>query len=122
MKNENTIHSIIDVEAFEEQANTVLRPNIKFEGSLTGQERIMIQCEFTGDIVDCNEVCIGEHANIKGNISAKIVYILGHIEGDVVGSQQVSLLEGGMLKGDMIAPMTSKSPESILKGRMDSPV
>ncbi len=113
---------VADSALFEGEADSILRENLRFKGNLTSQDKVLISCSFEGDILDSNEICIAHGAKVKGDIHCRVISIFGEVIGNIYAKEEAFLLDGGVVRGDMIAPLTSKSSDSILQGRMDQSV
>ena len=95
-------------------ANTLLR------GEIQGRDDLRIEGRLEGRI-DCPEasVTVCRSGLVFGNIRARILYVEGEVNGDVVGAEKVSIARTGSVYGNVTAPTVSLDEGAKLKGMID---
>jgi cytoskeletal protein CcmA (bactofilin family) len=97
--------------------STVIRGNVRGEGSLEIYGRVEGDVEVTGDVT------VGEQASVRGDVSGARVTIGGTVQGDLSGSEAVVLERTAQITGDITAPRLGIEEGAIVRGgiRMDVP-
>lgn len=91
---------------------TVVRGNVRGEGSLEIQGRV------EGDVTVEGEVVLGEEASVRGNVSGAQLSIAGAVQGDLRGSESVLIERGARVVGDLSAPRIGVAPGALVKGNV----
>jgi cytoskeletal protein CcmA (bactofilin family) len=82
----------------------ILSRGVSIEGSVKFASELLIDGEVDGTIESGGILTIGEHAHIKGEITAGSVTVQGMVEGNILATERCELLAGSTLKGDIEAP------------------
>ena len=98
---------------------SILGPGDAIEGTIEGDADLRIAGKFKGDIQIKGDISIEKGAYIAAKIDAAIVTIAGALEGNVVASSQVRLLESGQLIGDLKAPTLTVAAGSRMRGHVE---
>ena len=100
--NETDKIELIDLD--EEDYDTVLAPDIMFDGIIKFQKPFMIKGTVQGNIQSVSDLMISEHARVKATIYAERVIIKGEVIGNVTAETSVHVFPSGKLTGDVTAP------------------
>lgn len=101
-----------------ERAN--IGPSITFNGTLAGEEDVLIQGRIEGSIeFQGYSVTIGKYGRIKADIHAREVCVEGELEGNVFGQERVELSESARVKGNIEAPRVVMKDGALFKGSVD---
>lgn len=95
-------YDIFDLE--EEDYDTVLAPDIEFEGNVVLKKPLMIKGIFSGNIVSESALSIEEGAKVKANVKTDSLVVKGALEGNVEAGDVVRLFPSGKLLGDVVSP------------------
>ena len=98
---------------------SILGPGDTIEGTIEGDADLRIAGKFKGDIQIKGDLSIEKGAHIAAKINAAIVTIAGELEGNIVASSQVRLLESGQLIGDLKAPTLTVAAGSRMRGHVE---
>jgi cytoskeletal protein CcmA (bactofilin family) len=79
-------------------ASTVVRGNVRGEGSIEIYGRV------DGDIIVTGDVTLGEQANVRGDITGARLVIGGIVSGELRGSEAIVLERTAQVTGDLTAP------------------
>ena len=63
---------------------------------------------------------IGPHADIKAQISAKAVVIMGAVAGNVTAGERVEIQATGSVTGDIVSPRLVVADGGYLRGRVET--
>jgi cytoskeletal protein CcmA (bactofilin family) len=102
--------------ADEDEIDTVLGPDIEFEGEISTDKSLMIKGRVKGVIHSMAEVYISEGAYVEADIDASQVTVRGKLKGDVNARKAIQVLENGKVEGKLIAPEIVIEHESGFSG------
>ena len=102
MASASSQYNIFDLQ--EEDYDTVLAPDIEFEGKASLKKPLMIKGTFSGTIVSESALSIEEGAMVKANVQTGSLVIKGTLEGNVDAGDVVRLFPSGRLLGDLVSP------------------
>lgn len=77
---------------------TVVRGNVRGDGSLEIYGRVDGDVEVTGDVT------LGDQASVRGDVTGARITISGTVVGEVRGSEAILLERSAQVTGDMTAP------------------
>ncbi len=99
---EHSDSGILDLE--EEDYNTVLAPDIEFEGLIEFSDPLMIKGKVRGKINASSDLLVDAGAVVNADIKASRVVIKGTVKGNITAEKIVRVLSSGSLTGDITAP------------------
>lgn len=101
---------------------TVLGQSTVLHGDLAGKESLLIEGQFDGTI-NFPEHCvtIGVHGEVKAEIHARQVVILGSVTGNITAQEKIEIRKSGHVVGDMVAAAIAIEGGAVLKGSIDIP-
>lgn len=98
----------------------VIGPSIQIDGTLKGDEDLLIQGKVDGTIeLKKNSVTIGESGTVKADIFAHTVVVEGQVEGKIVGSERVVMRQTAKIRGTLIAPRVMLEDGAQFNGTID---
>ena len=86
---------------------TFLGRDVVFKGILTLEGNVRVDGQLDGELHSTGTLTVGEHAVIKGNITAGVLVTSGKIKGDVTASKKVMIMNTGIVIGDIRTPEIS---------------
>ncbi len=98
---------------------TFLGKSADFKGIIRFNGTIRVDGRLEGEIHTTGVLIVGEHAVIKGIVSAGTVMTSGKINGTVTAVEQVQILKPGVLIGDIRTPAISIEDGSHFHGMCD---
>jgi len=99
-----------------------LGKSVVIKGELTGSEDLILYGQMEGSIrLPDHTLTIGPHANIKAEISAKAVVIMGAVTGNVTAGEMVDIRATGSVTGDIVSPRLAIVDGGGLHGRVQMP-
>lgn len=81
-----------------------LSAGVFIKGSLKFKRELSIDCEVEGSIDSEGKLIVGKNAQVRGEINAGSVTVLGTVEGNVNAAERCELRAGCTLRGDIEAP------------------
>ena len=98
----------------------LIGPSIKIEGSLSGGEDLFVEGRVEGKIeLADHSVTIGSGGRIKADIHGRSIDVMGEVEGNLYGSEQIILRQSCTVRGNLVAPRVSLEDGSNFKGSID---
>ena len=92
--------SVVD----EDEIDTVLGPDIDFEGEIETDRSLMIKGRVSGTIRSSAEVYISDGARVDADIYASQVTVRGKLKGNIEAVKAIQILENGKVEGKLSAP------------------
>jgi len=114
-----TSTSSLKESAPKDRRESVFGAGVSIEGRIEGDADVRIAGKFKGDIQIKGDLSIEKGAQLKAKINAATVTIGGAVEGNVVASAQVKLLESAQLIGDLKATTLIVAAGSKMRGHME---
>ena len=91
--------------------------SISIKGDLTGNEDIVIEGKVEGKVeLPNNQLTIGANGQVKAEINAKAVIVVGRVAGNVRGTERVEIQATGIVEGDVIAPRLVVAEGAVVNG------
>ena len=91
------------------------------KGELSAREHVIINGTVEGDVsVPDHGVAIGPQGNIKGNIFAKTITVLGRVIGTLTAERSAELRRTAQVEGELIAPAVVIDDGAVLQGSIDT--
>lgn len=97
-----------------------LGPSIALEGKLSGDEDLLVEGRFRGEIqVPAHQVTVGSDGRVEGEVRASAIVVEGEVRGNLTASQQVLVRASGSVHGDIRAPRVALDQGCRFKGAID---
>jgi len=97
-----------------------LGKSLVIKGELSGSEDLTLFGQMEGSVsLPDHTLTIGPHADIKAEISAKAVVIMGAVTGNVAAGEKVEIRATGSLTGDITSPRLVIADGGSLRGRVE---
>jgi len=94
--------------------------SVVIKGELNGSEDLTIEGQIEGTIQLREHVLtIGPHAQIKAQVFAKAVIVLGAVIGKVTATDKVEIQDSGSVDGDIVASRVAISESAHFRGTVD---
>ncbi|MBI4400088.1 MAG: polymer-forming cytoskeletal protein [Nitrospirae bacterium] len=103
----------------EEENFTFLGRGVDFKGVVNFEGTVRIDGRLEGEIHTKGTLVIGEHAVIKGIITAGTLISGGKIRGNITATEKVQLLKPAILVGDVRSPSFSMEEGAHFHGVCD---
>jgi cytoskeletal protein CcmA (bactofilin family) len=98
----------------------VIGPSIQINGDLTGEEDLIIQGKVNGTIqLREKSLTVGAQGQVDANVLAKSIIVEGKMNGDLYGSERVSIRKTGNVNGNIVSPKVSLEEGCQFKGSID---
>jgi cytoskeletal protein CcmA (bactofilin family) len=97
-------------------AGGILSAGVSIKGSLTFGQELELDCEVEGTINSEGRLVVAKNAQIRGEIHAGSVTVLGLVEGNVTATERCELRAGCSVHGDIEAPRLVVDDDAIFVG------
>jgi len=98
----------------------VIGPSIHIDGDLRGEEDLLIEGEVNGTVqLKNNSLTIGAQGKVSADVYAHSIYVEGYMEGDLYGSERVSIRKSAQLRGNITSPRVSLEDGARFKGSIE---
>ena len=105
-----------------EELGKDLGKSVVIKGELSGSEDLTLYGQMEGSIkLPDHTLTIGSHADIKAEISAKAVVVMGAVTGNVTAGDKVEIQATGSVTGDIVSPRLVIADGACLHGRVQVP-
>ena len=100
-----------------------LGKSVMIKGELSASEDLTLYGQMEGSIkLPDHTLTIGPHADIKAQVSARFVVIMGAVTGNVTAGQKVEILATGSVTGDIASPRLAIADGARFRGKVEMPV
>jgi cytoskeletal protein CcmA (bactofilin family) len=97
-----------------------LGPTLSWEGKLAGEEDLLVEGRFKGEIqLPAHQVTIGSQGHVDGEVRASAIIVEGEVRGNLTAAQQVLVRASGKVLGDIRAPRVALDQGCRFKGAID---
>ena len=94
--------------------------SIQIKGDLTGNEDLVIDGKVDGRIeLPNNQLTIGAEGQVKADLHAKSVVVVGHVTGNINASERIEVQATGIVDGDVKAPRLVVEEGAVLNGSVE---
>jgi len=98
----------------------VIGASIHIDGDVRGEEDLVIQGEVSGTVkLINNNLTVGRDGKVNADVHAQTVFVDGHVEGDLVGSERVCIRETAQVRGNITSPRVSLEDGARFKGSIE---
>jgi cytoskeletal protein CcmA (bactofilin family) len=94
-------------------------PNIAFEGTISGEENVIIEGTIKGTIDLRSDLRVGARARVEANVHARTVTVEGTMSGDVSAEQKIELYASAVVDGNIKAPKIVVAEGARFRGAVD---
>lgn len=96
-----------------------LGKSVIIKGELSGSEDFTLYGQMDGSIrLPDHTLTIGPHADIRAEVFARTVVVMGAVTGNVTAADKVEILETGFVTGDIVASRLALADGGCLRGRV----
>ena len=99
--------------------NTLLGPDSSFRGDLVVDGFVRVDGDLRGSIRTTGKIIVSELARCDASIIARSAVIGGVIRGDVCVLERLTILDGGVIVGNVFAPKLDADGEVLIHGDIE---
>jgi cytoskeletal protein CcmA (bactofilin family) len=105
-----------------ERAGIDLGKSVVIKGELSGSEDLTLHGQMEGKIsLPDHTLTVGSQAEVKADISAKAVVVIGTVTGRVTAKDRIDIRSTGTIIGDIVAPRLLMAEGGNLRGKVEMP-
>ena len=94
--------------------------SIQIKGDLTGNEDLVVEGKVEGRIdLPNNQLTIGAEGQVKADLHAKTVVVIGHVTGNIGATERVEVQATGIVDGDVKSPRLIVQEGAVLNGAVE---
>ncbi len=98
----------------------IIGPSIHIDGDLRGEEDLVIEGEVNGTVqLKSNGLTIGPQGKVRADVYAHSIFVDGFVEGDLYGSERVSIRKSAQVRGNIVSPRVSLEDGAKFKGSIE---
>lgn len=98
----------------------VLGPSIRIDGDVRGDEDLVVEGEVNGTIQLANNcLTVGKEGKVKADVHAHSIYVDGTVDGDLYGTERVSVRSTARVRGNIVSPRVSLDDGARFKGSIE---
>jgi len=99
-----------------------LGKSVVIKGELSGSEDLTLQGQMEGKIsLPDHTLTIGAQAEVKADIAAKAVIVIGTITGRVTAREKIDIRSTGTILGDVVSPRLVIAEGGSIRGKVEMP-
>jgi cytoskeletal protein CcmA (bactofilin family) len=98
--------------------NSILGPGSSINGDIESGGFTRIDGSIRGNLSAKGRVVVGEKARMRGNISGTTVTVGGVVCGNILASERISILDTGLVLGDIITRRIQADEGCLIHGRV----
>jgi len=99
-----------------------LGKSVVIKGELSGSEDLTLHGQMQGKIsLPEHTLTIGAQAQVKADITAKAVVVVGMVTGRVSAQDRVDIRSTGTIAGDIVSPRLIIAEGGTLRGKVEMP-
>lgn len=99
---------------------TAIGPGVIVSGDVSAAEHLIVEGKVEGTIIlPDHGVAISGSGQVRGNVCARTVTVLGRVDGTVTASALIELRASAVVTGRLSAPLLSMEEGARFRGRVD---
>ena len=100
--------------------NATLGQSIQIDGTLTGNEDLVIHGKVTGQVkLNGHSLTVGSNGKIEAGVYAKSVIVEGDVKGNITADDKIQITRSGSVAGDLKAPRIALDDGARFAGSVD---
>jgi cytoskeletal protein CcmA (bactofilin family) len=94
--------------------------SLRLKGEIAGSEDLFIDGDVEGKItLQGNNLTIGPNGNVRAEVTAHSITVLGRLEGNVRAADRVEIRRTGSLEGDLVTARIAIEEDAVFRGSID---
>jgi cytoskeletal protein CcmA (bactofilin family) len=98
---------------------TYIGANITLDGTITGNEAVLVEGTVRGKIDMSADLRVGTKARVEATVHAKNVTVEGRLTGDISADERVELVASATVDGNIKAPKIIVAEGAKFRGNVD---
>ncbi len=118
-KEETTVEATANSECVPNKMATVIGHGTYINGTISVEGTLRVDGQIEGELRSTGDVIVGETGHVIANIAAKNVTVAGKVQGNIDASEQLDILSGGKVFGDISVANLIVGQGGILQGKCE---
>jgi cytoskeletal protein CcmA (bactofilin family) len=98
----------------------LIGPSIEIKGDLSGTEDLFIEGRIEGKIeLRKHSVTVGKNGRVKADIIGCVIVVLGEVDGNLYGEEQIVLRSSSRVKGNLFASRVTLEDGAQFRGSVE---
>ncbi|MBM4382726.1 MAG: polymer-forming cytoskeletal protein [Deltaproteobacteria bacterium] len=94
--------------------------SISIKGDLTGDEDIQVEGTVEGRVdLPNNQLTVGAEGRVRAEVHAKLVVVIGQVNGNIVAAERLEVQATGVIHGDVKAPRLIVHEGAVINGSIE---
>ena len=94
--------------------------SVVIQGELSAREDLTIEGQVKGKIeLDDHELTVGPNGRIEAEVLAKVVNVMGKVDGNITASDTINIRETATVDGALVAPRVGITEGASFRGKID---
>lgn len=110
----------------DKNAETIIGPSVKIEGSFIGDDNILVEGQVIGNLKTKGNLTVAQSAKIEADVEAQNLLVSGEIIGNIICHEKIDLTATAHITGDITTNIIAVETGAVIKGRcttqINSPV
>ena len=103
-----------------EQNVATIGQSVVVKGELRAKEDLTIEGRVEGKIeLDHNVLTIGPNGRIEAQVLAKVVNVMGTVNGNITATEMIDIRETATVDGELVAPRVGITEGASFRGKID---
>lgn len=99
--------------------NTILGPESSLRGDIVVDGFVRVDGDLRGSLRTTGKLVIGSAARCNASLTARSAVIGGVVRGDVCVTERLTVLDGGVIVGNVFAPMLDAEANVLIHGDVE---
>jgi cytoskeletal protein CcmA (bactofilin family) len=94
--------------------------SISIKGDLTGEEDIQVEGSVEGRVdLPNNQFTVGPEGRVRAEIHAKLVVVIGQVNGNIIAAERLEVQATGVIHGDVKSPRLIVHEGAVINGSIE---
>jgi cytoskeletal protein CcmA (bactofilin family) len=98
---------------------TYFGPNVIIDGTVSGNEAVLIEGTVKGNVNLRSDLRIGTQARVEATVHARNIVVEGKVEGNISADERVELMASATVDGNLRAPKIVVAEGARFRGNVD---
>jgi len=87
------------------RVDTIIGQDASLRGSYNSKNSVRVDGEIYGNVTTEDGIIIGEKGMVRGNLTAKSIFVGGKVKGNLTAYQRVEVQKTAQIEGDISTPV-----------------
>ena len=94
--------------------------SVIFKGDLSAKQDLTVDGQVEGKInLGHNVLTVGPNGQIKAQVVAKVVIVMGNVDGNITATEKIEIHEKATVNGDLVSPRVHIVEGAYFRGRIN---